>query len=92
MWGSVRCSSLAAGADESIECCEQDAERAIQPNQHVLHFVTVGTEVVTDFVEGRETDPEKICRSDAVEPNDADGAWARIFGVNVAAIVTAAMK
>jgi hypothetical protein len=59
---------VVACTDEPVESREQRAKRTVQPNQHVLNLVAVGTEIVTDFVERREADPHQICRSHGIEP------------------------
>jgi len=58
----VGCQSdgVAARPHDPIEAGEQFAERSIEPDQNVLDLVTVGTILVANFVERRETDSQKI--------------------------------
>jgi hypothetical protein len=79
------------GASTSRRGPRTPAKRTVQPNQHVLNLVAVGTEIVTDFVERREADPQQICRSHGIEPK-ARRDVARPSGARMASVAKATIK
>jgi hypothetical protein len=57
---------VATGSDEAIQTGEQFTERSIEPDKDVLNLMAVGTVIVANFVERRETDANEIGRSRSV--------------------------
>ena len=49
-----------AWTDLTIQRGEQIPERPIEPHENILNLMAVGTVIVADPVEGRETDGEQL--------------------------------
>ena len=51
---------VVAGADGLVEMIEQPADRAVEPDEHVLDFVAARPEDMADAVDGRKADAEEV--------------------------------
>ena len=74
---------VARAADLAVERREERSERRVEPQQHVLHFVALRSEVVADQIERRETDAQVVRAGARPEVQRLDRRLAETFEVRV---------